>query len=134
MKIIKRNGEEVLFDVEKIENAVRKANVTVPETERLSEEQIKKIGAEIQFLCENGGHEASVEEIQDFVETKIMEAGAFSIAKKYITYRYQHELNRKENSTDRQILSLLECNNGGFRAARLHGGRSFQGHHAAIFA
>ena len=111
MKIIKRNGEEVLFDVEKIENAVRKANVTVPETERLSEEQIKKIGAEIQILCENGGHEASVEEIQDFVETKIMEAGAFSIAKKYITYRYQHELNRKENSTDRQILSLLECNN-----------------------
>lgn len=111
MKIIKRNGEEVLFNVEKIENAVRKANVTVPEAERLSEEQIKKIGAEIQILCENGGHEASVEEIQDFVETKIMEAGAFSIAKKYITYRYQHELNRKENSTDRQILSLLECNN-----------------------
>ncbi|MDE6718628.1 MAG: anaerobic ribonucleoside-triphosphate reductase, partial [Treponemataceae bacterium] len=111
MKIIKRNGEEVQFNVEKIENAVRKANVTVPETERLSEEQIKKIGAEIQTLCENGGHEASVEEIQDFVETKIMEAGAFSIAKKYITYRYQHELNRKENSTDRQILSLLECNN-----------------------
>lgn len=111
MKIIKRNGEEVLFNVEKIENAVRKANVTVPEAERLSEEQIKKIGAEIQAICENGGHEASVEEIQDFVETKIMEAGAFSIAKKYITYRYQHELNRKENSTDRQILSLLECNN-----------------------
>lgn len=111
MKIIKRNGEEVLFDVEKIENAVRKANVTVPEAERLSEEQIKRIGAEIQTLCENGGHEAGVEEIQDFVETKIMEAGAFSIAKKYITYRYQHELNRKENSTDRQILSLLECNN-----------------------
>lgn len=111
MKIIKRNGEEVLFNVEKIENAVRKANVTVPEAERLSEEQIKKIGSEIQTLCENGGHEASVEEIQDFVETKIMEAGAFSIAKKYITYRYQHELNRKENSTDRQILSLLECNN-----------------------
>ncbi len=111
MKIIKRNGEEVLFNVEKIENAVRKANVTVPEAERLSEEQIKKIGAEIQTICENGGHEASVEEIQDFVETKIMEAGAFSIAKKYITYRYQHELNRKENSTDSQILSLLECNN-----------------------
>lgn len=111
MKIIKRNGEEVLFDVSKIENAVRKANVTVPVAERLTEEQIKNIGAEIEKTCENGGHEANVEEIQDFVETKIMEQGAFSIAKKYITYRYQHELNRKENSTDKQILSLLECQN-----------------------
>ena len=111
MKIIKRDGSEVQFDVSKIENAVRKANQTVPVAERLSEEQIKDIGAQITRICEEGAHEASVEEIQDFVETKLMEAGGYSIAKKYITYRYQHALNRKENSTDKQILSLLECNN-----------------------
>ncbi len=111
MKIIKRNGEEVQYDVQKIENAIRKANETVPVAERLSEDTIHKIGAEITKNFEERGHEPNVEEIQDLVETKIMENSAYSIAKKYITYRYQHALNRKENSTDQQILSLLECNN-----------------------
>ncbi len=111
MKIIKRNGEEAIFNVEKIEIAIQKANKEVPVTERLSDEKIKLIAAEITKICEEENHEMNVEAIQDLVETKIMEAGAFTIAKKYITYRYQHALRRRANTTDSQIMSLLECNN-----------------------
>ncbi len=111
MKIIKRNGEEAIFDVQKIITAIEKANKEVPIQERLSDETIKKIAAEITEECERQGGEASVEAVQDLVEDGIMREKAFSIAKKYITYRYQHELMRRANSTDSQILSLLECNN-----------------------
>ncbi len=111
MKIIKRNGEECLFDIEKIATAISKANNVVPIAERLSEAKIREISEEIEKLCKEAGHEMNVEAIQELVETKIMEAGAFSIAKKYITYRYQHELMRKANTTDNKILTLLECNN-----------------------
>lgn len=111
MKIIKRNGEEVLFDGQKIITAVSKANAEVPQGERLTDAQIRAIADHIEHYGLSAQTELSVEAIQDMVEDEIMQAGAFSIAKKYITYRYQHELMRKANSTDRQILSLLECSN-----------------------
>lgn len=111
MKIIKRNGEEVIFDVEKIVTAISKANNEVPASEQLSAQQIKAMALDVKKLCEQEKHEMNVEAIQDLVEDAIMKAGSFEIAKKYITYRYQHQLMRKANSTDSQILSLLECNN-----------------------
>lgn len=111
MKIIKRNGEEVIFDVEKIVTAISKANNEVPASEQLSAPQIKAMALDVKKLCEQEKHEMNVEAIQDLVEDAIMKAGSFEIAKKYITYRYQHQLMRKANSTDSQILSLLECNN-----------------------
>lgn len=111
MKIIKRNGEEAIFDINKIIVAITKANNEVPIAERLSTEQISNIAENISKLCEESKVEMNVEAIQDLVEKGIMKEGAFSIAKIYITYRYQHELMRKANSTDKQILSLLECCN-----------------------
>ena len=111
MKIIKRNGEEAIFDINKIIVAITKANNEVPIAERLSTEQINNIAKNISKLCEESKVEMNVEAIQDLVEKGIMKEGAFSIAKIYITYRYQHELMRKANSTDKQILSLLECCN-----------------------
>ncbi len=111
MKIIKRNGEEATFDINKIIVAITKANNEVPIAERLSTEQINNIAENISKLCEESKVEMNVEAIQDLVEKGIMKEGAFSIAKIYITYRYQHELMRKANSTDKQILSLLECCN-----------------------
>lgn len=111
MKIIKRNGEEATFDINKIIVAITKANNEVPIAERLSIEQINNIAENISKLCEESKVEMNVEAIQDLVEKGIMKEGAFSIAKIYITYRYQHELMRKANSTDKQILSLLECCN-----------------------
>ena len=111
MKIIKRNGEEAIFDINKIIVAITKANNEVPIAERLSTEQINNIAENISKLCEESKVEMNVEAIQDLVEKGIMKEGAFSIAKIYITYRYQHELMRKANSTDKQILSLLECCN-----------------------
>lgn len=111
MKIIKRSGVEVDFDASKIDSAVSKANREVAENSRLTEEQIKKISKYIEDLCENIGRTLNVEEIQDLVENKIMEYQAFEVARKYITYRYKRSLVRKSNSTDEQILSLIECNN-----------------------
>ena len=111
MKIIKRNGEEVIFDINKIITAISKANNEVPPSERLSNETINRIAGDISNQCAAENHEMNVESIQDLVEKAIMKAGAFDIAKKYITYRYQHQLMRRANSTDSQILSLLECNN-----------------------
>lgn len=111
MKIIKRNGEEATFDINKIIVAITKANNEVPIAERLSTEKINNIAENISKLCEESKVEMNVEAIQDLVEKGIMKEGAFSIAKIYITYRYQHELMRKANSTDKQILSLLECCN-----------------------
>jgi len=111
MKIIKRNGEEVTFDSSKIVKAIKKANNEVPFAEQLSDETIQTIAENIEKQCEAENHQMNVESIQDLVEDEIMKASAFTIAKKYITYRYQHALMRKSNSTDDQILSLIECQN-----------------------
>ena len=103
MKIIKRNGAEVLFDREKIATAIKKANVRVDEKKRLTDEQIESIVDDIEIECHKEGHALNVENIQDLVETGIMQNNAFDVAKLYITYRYRHELMRKENTTDKQI-------------------------------
>ena len=111
MKIIKRSGEEKPFDVRKIENAIRKASQAVDYKDALSEGRIKLIAEEVSGVCAARDRAMTVEEIQDVVETKIMEMGAYEIAKKYITYRYKQNLLRQANTTDKQILSLIECNN-----------------------
>ncbi len=111
MKIIKRNGEEVIFDIRKIVTAIEKANNAVPESERISSEYIQAVAAKVSNKCHASKVEMNVEAIQDLVETELMRIGAFNIAKLYITYRYRHMLMRKQNSTDQQILSLLECAN-----------------------
>ena len=111
MKIIKRSGSEVTFDISKIMAAVSKANMEVVHSERLSEEQIETISNNVESICKEMNRSLSVEEIQDLVENQIMNLRAFFVARKYITYRYKRALVRKSNSTDEQILSLLECNN-----------------------
>ena len=111
MKIIKRNGEETVFDIRKITTAISKANAAVPETERLTDEYIQAVSAKVAKACQESKVQLNVEAIQDLVETELMRIGAFALAKVYITYRYRHALMRKQNSTDKQILSLLECCN-----------------------
>ena len=111
MKIIKRNGTEVTFDPEKIANAVRKANNEVSEDNRLTEEQIDKITKKVTALANDLNRAVNVEEVQDFVENQIMNEKAFAVARKYITYRYTRALVRRANTTDAQILTLIECNN-----------------------
>lgn len=111
MKIIKRSGMEVDFDISKIINAIKKANKEVPENENISEEVILKISETLKSICINSDHALNVEDIQDLVELNLMKVNAFSIAKKYITYRYKRALIRKANSTDAQILSLLNSSN-----------------------
>ena len=111
MKIIKRSGMEDTFDIKKIEAAIRKANESVIDYEKLTEEKIQEILANVEKACENMKRSPSVEEIQDMVENQIMNQRAFNVARNYITYRYKRALVRKSNSTDEQILSLLECNN-----------------------
>ena len=111
MKIIKRSGTEVNFDIAKIMAAVAKANNEVVHNERLSEEQIEVISKNVEDICQEMNRSLNVEEIQDLVENQIMNFRAFAVARKYITYRYKRALVRKSNSTDEQILSLLECNN-----------------------
>ena len=111
MNIIKRDGQEVSFDINKIAVAISKANKEVPLVEQFSPQQVMEIAEGVAQSCRQSHTAMHVESIQDLVEEEIMRAGGFSIAKKYITYRYKHELMRKANSTDRQILSLLECSN-----------------------
>ena len=111
MKIIKRSGSEVTFDISKIMAAVAKANKEVVHSERLSDEQIETISDNVESICQEMNRSLNVEEIQDLVENQIMNMRAFAVARKYITYRYKRALVRKSNSTDEQILSLLECNN-----------------------
>ena len=111
MKIIKRNGTEVAFDLTKILNAIRKANREVSEENRLSEEQISTIAEKVKALSGDLNRAVNVEEVQDFVENQIMDQKAFAVARKYITYRYSRALVRKANTTDAQILTLIECNN-----------------------
>ena len=111
MKIIKRNGSEAAFDITKIIVAVSKANKEIDERQRLANEQIRTIAANVEGACVAMGRAASVEEIQDLVEKQIMGQGAFDVAKEYICYRYTRSLARRANTTDNQILSLIECNN-----------------------
>ena len=112
MKVIKRSGEEVLFEADKIERAIHKANESVEDIKlRLSDENIKKIVENVVNTCEKVGHAVHVEEIQDYVENEIMSMDAYKVARNYITYRFTRSLVRKSNTTDQQILSLIECNN-----------------------
>ena len=114
MKIVKRSGSEVLFDITKIEDAIRKASNAAAEKDPrdgLSEGRIKLIAEEVGGVCEARDRAMGVEEIQDVVENKIMEMGSPEVAKRYIVYRYKQELKRKANTTDKQILSLIESNN-----------------------
>ena len=111
MKIIKRNGSEMPFDISKIEAAITKANAVVREEEQLTATQIRRIAESVELACEKLSRSVAVEEIQDLVEDKIMAHGAFEVAKKYITYRYTRTLVRQSNTTDDKILSLIECNN-----------------------
>ena len=111
MKIIKRSGAEVAFDESKIVAAVGKANASVAESKRLTKEQIETIGRNVTKQAERSPRALNVEEIQDLVEDEIMDLKKFDVARKYITYRYTRQLVRKSNTTDDQILSLIECNN-----------------------
>lgn len=111
MKIIKRSGSEVIFDMEKIVVAICAANESVLDYEKLSDETIMEIARNVANACGNMKRSPSVEEIQDMVENQLMNHRAFNVARNYITYRYKRALVRKSNSTDEQILSLLECNN-----------------------
>lgn len=111
MNIIKRSGMEVVFDAIKIEDAVKKANRSVQEGDRLSDAQIHTVVKNVTNLCKKMQHSPNVEEIQDMVEEEIMKQQSYKLASNYITYRYKRALIRKSNSTDEQILSLLECNN-----------------------
>ena len=111
MKIIKRSGAEVTFDPNKIIVAVTKANQSVVPSHRMTEIQIKRIAEDVESAAANINRSLSVEEIQDMVEDQIMNQRAFDVARRYITYRYNRALVRKSNTTDEQILSLIECNN-----------------------
>lgn len=111
MKIIKRSGEEVTFDLEKIENAIRKANKEVAVKDKLTESELKEITNNVEDLCRSMTRAVNVEEIQDMVEDQIMAYGKFALARKYITYRYIRSMARTSNTTDNQILTLIECNN-----------------------
>ena len=111
MKIIKRNGSEVAFDITKIIIAITKANDAVDERNRMTAVQIQRIAESVVLTCEQLGRSPSVEEVQDMVEHQIMAHGAFEVAKAYITYRYTRSLIRQSNTTDDKILSLIECTN-----------------------
>lgn len=111
MKIIKRSGTEETFNIDKIIAAVSKANKEVETINRMSEEQVEEIAGNVTQICADMNRAPNVEEIQDLVEDQIMNKRAFAVARKYITYRYTRALVRKSNSTDKQIMSLLECQN-----------------------
>ena len=140
MKIIKRNGSEAVFDITKIIAAITKANHVVPESQRLTKEQIIEISDHVQTSCLSRGHAMNVEEIQDLVEDEIMQTGAFEVARKYITYRYVQSLKRTPQHDGRQDPLPHRVQQRGSqagelqqephrqqRAARLHGRRSQQG-------
>ena len=111
MKIIKRSGTEVAFDLGKIINAIKGANEEAPAEARLTDRQVTYAAQNVQDACERAGHTVSVEEIQDMVEDEIMKLDCFEVARRYIIYRYVQSLKRTKNTTDDKILSLIECNN-----------------------
>ena len=111
MNVIKRNGSEVEFDIEKIVHAIEGANAQVQEKQRMTPMQIRRIAESVTIACDELGRSPAVEEIQDMVERGIMAHGAYEVAKRYITYRYTRSLVRQSNTTDDKILALIECNN-----------------------
>ena len=111
MKIIKRSGEEQIFDSSKIVNAISKANLSVEPKQRLSAEKIAEIADYIEYKLKKTKRAFNVEEVQDLVENQLMSIGAHELARNYITYRYTRALARQNNTTDKQILSLIDCNN-----------------------
>ncbi len=111
MKIIKRNGSEVAFDISKIENAIRAANAEVPQSERLTEREVKFASLNVTDECMEAGHTVTVEEVQDLVEDQLMGLHHFEVARRYIIYRYVQNQKRQKNTTDDKILALIECNN-----------------------
>ena len=111
MKIIKRSGTEVTFDIDKIVNAIHAANLEVEEGSRLTDRQVIYAAQNVAEACEKAGHTVSVEEIQDLVEDEIMRLDCYEVARHYIIYRYVQSLKRQKNTTDDKILSLIECNN-----------------------
>ncbi len=111
MNIIKRSGEEVPFEAGKIVAAIAKANDTVEEAEKVNPAKIEKIAAEVEQFCATRDRAMSVEEIQDIVETKLQQSGAYDVARNYIKYRFLRQLKRQSNTTDQQIISLINCNN-----------------------
>ncbi|MCI8818970.1 MAG: anaerobic ribonucleoside-triphosphate reductase [Oscillibacter sp.] len=111
MKVIKRNGTEVSFDITKILAAITKANESIDEEKRMTSTQVQRIAESVELACQGMGRSPSVEEIQDLVEYQIMAHGAFEVAKNYVTYRYTRSLVRRSNTTDDRILSLIECCN-----------------------
>ena len=111
MKVIKRNGTEVIFDITKILAAITKANESIEESVRMTPVQIQRIAESVELACQKMNRSPSVEEIQDLVEYQIMAHGAFEVAKNYVTYRYTRSLVRQSNTTDDRILSLIECCN-----------------------
>lgn len=111
MKIIKRSGEEQEFDVEKIVSAISRANLDVDKKDRISDDKIREIAGNVEAICKKKRRASSVEEIQDLVENALMDTGMHALARAYITYRHTRALVRKSNTTDKQILSLIDCNN-----------------------
>ncbi len=111
MKIIKRSGSEATFDINKIVNAIKAANAEAAAEDRLTDDQIALAAHSVEWLCSRSGHTVSVEEIQDMVENQIMAQGRYTVARKYIIYRYVQSLKRQSNTTDDKVLSLIECNN-----------------------
>ena len=111
MKVIKRNGTEVSFDVSKILSAITRANESIDAEKRMTSTQVQRITESVELACRELGRSPGVEEIQDLVEYQIMAHGAFEVAKSYVTYRYTRSLVRRSNTTDDRILSLIECCN-----------------------
>ena len=111
MKVIKRNGTEVSFDITKILSAITRANESIDAEKRMTSTQVRRIAESVELACREMGRSPSVEEIQDLVEYQIMAHGAFEVAKNYVTYRYTRSLVRRSNTTDDRILSLIECCN-----------------------
>ena len=144
MKIIKRSGTEVTFDIEKIISAIKAANAEVGDSERLTDRQVVYAAQNVAEACEKCGHTVSVEEVQDMVEDEIMALDRYEVARRYIIYRYVQGLKRTKNTTDDKILSLIECNNEEVKQEnsnknptvnsvqrRLHGQRGLQRPHPA---
>ena len=111
MKIIKRNGSEVVFDVDKIINAITGANGEAPEEARLTEREIRFASLNVEDQCAAAGHTVTVEEVQDLVEDQLMALDHFDVARRYIIYRYVQNQKRHKNTTDDKILTLIEANN-----------------------
>ena len=148
MNIIKRDGSQAVFDAGKVAAAIRKANATVEDADKLTEARIQRIAEQIEQFAAAHDRALGVEEVQDLVETKIQEAGAHAVAKKYITYRFIQSLKRQNNTTDGEILTLINCTNEEAKQenanknptinsvqrdymAGAHGGRGVEGRHQA---